>query len=229
MARLPRLFVPGWPCHIIQRGNNRQVIFEDDQDRWEFRRHLQEIAREHGWAIHAYVLMSNHVHLLVTPEKAESVPRGLQALGRRYVAYFNRRYQRTGTLWEGRYKANLLEADSQLLLCQRYVELNPVRGGLALNLLDFAWSSLLHHVGEIVDPLVTDHACFWKLGNTPFERQAAYRSFLEAGISEDEVLKVTQALNSEHVLGSARAIAELEVVVGRNLGRRPRGRPPKQR
>ena len=129
MSRQPRLTVPGYPHHIIQRGNNRQPIFVDDADRQRLLGDLAEHARNRGVAVHAYVLMSNHLHLLVTPEAADSVPLMMQGVGRAYVRYFNRRHGRSGTLWEGRYRSTLIEAERHLLACMVYIDLNPVRGG----------------------------------------------------------------------------------------------------
>ena len=141
MARLPRYFVEGQALHIIQRGNNREPIFADDQDYHFYQECLQESAERHGLAIHAYVFMTNHVHLLATPQTTESVGKTLQSLGRRYVQYFNYTYDRTGTLWEGRYKATLIDSDRYLLTCMRYIELNPVRAGMVDHPRDYPWCS----------------------------------------------------------------------------------------
>ena len=131
MARLPRFVLPGQPQHIIQRGNNRGVIFVADEDYQFFLEKLGDLSVKHGCQLHAYVLMSNHVHLLMTPIEANSISKLMQSLGRYYVQYFNKKYMRTGTLWEGRYKATLLDSETYLLTCYRYIELNPVRAGIA--------------------------------------------------------------------------------------------------
>ena len=127
MARLPRLYLPDQPLHVIQRGNNRDLIFAADADYQFYLRCLQEAADTHALTVHAYVLMTNHVHLLVTPATESSLSKTLQSIGRRYVQYFNFTYQRTGTLWEGRYKSTLIDSERYLLTCMRYIEMNPAR------------------------------------------------------------------------------------------------------
>ena len=143
MARLPRFFVRGYPLHVIQRGNNREDVFSEDADYHIYLEWLTEAANRHGCAIHAYVLMTNHVHLLLTPAHASSLPKTLQSLGRRYVQYVNRTYQRTGTLWEGRYRATLIDSDSYLLTCCRYIELNPVRAEMGFENARVFYSGIL--------------------------------------------------------------------------------------
>ena len=130
MPRLPRYVLPGHPQHVIQRGNNHCPIFIADEDYRLFRHYLQEASRRHGFQIHAYVLMTNHIHLLATPEKEDSIARSMQSVGRRYVQYFNATYRRTGTLWEGRYKATLIDTDNYFFTCSCYIELNPVRANM---------------------------------------------------------------------------------------------------
>lgn len=141
MARLPRICPPGIPQHIIQRGNNRQVCFASEEDFAAYAHWLEQYSREYQVAIHAWVFMTNHVHLLVTPEREDSVSRMMQTLGRHYVRYFNYSYKRSGTLWEGRFKSCLVEEENYLLICQRYIELNPVRAGMVGSPADYSWSS----------------------------------------------------------------------------------------
>ena len=141
MARLGRYLLPEQPLHVIQRGNNRAPIFFGVEDYARYRAWLAAAAAEYGCAIHAYVLMTNHVHLLVTPRQAESLPRAMQSLGRRYVRYVNAAYHRTGTLWEGRYRAAPIDSEAYLLACSRYIELNPVRAGMVRHPRDYRWSS----------------------------------------------------------------------------------------
>ena len=147
MARLPRLTVPGYPHHIIQRGNNRQPIFAANADYEALLAMIEEYAGKAGIAIHAYVLMSNHFHLLATPETASGIPQMMQDVGRQYVRYFNQRQGRTGTLWEGRYRSTLIQAERYLLACMAYIDLNPVRAGIALAHGDYPWSSHGHYTG----------------------------------------------------------------------------------
>lgn len=206
MARLPRLTIPGFPHHVIQRGNDRRAIFVDDADRERYLGTLRDVATQAGLAVHAYVLMPNHAHLLVSPQASGDVGRVVQALGRRYVRWFNVRHRRTGALFEGRYRSTVVEADRYLLACMRYLELNPVRAGLAGQPAEFVWSSHRHHIGLAVDPLITDHSVYWALGNTPFERQAAYLGLFEHGPSSDELARIRQATHGGWLLGSPETI-----------------------
>lgn len=228
MARLPRLVLPGLAHHLIQRGNNRQLIVLDDEDRCQFLALLREAALTYKVALHAYVLMDNHVHLLATPAEAQGLSRMMQSLGRRYVAWFNQRHGRSGTLWEGRFRAAPIESERHLLACMRYIELNPLRAGLLLDDAGaYAWSSCAHHLGRRSDPLVTEHSMFWTLGNTPFEREAAYRELLEQGLGEAEVRTLTDSALKGWPLGSASFLQGLAAQVERPLAPRKRGRPRK--
>jgi len=227
MARQPRLTLPGHPHHLLVRGNNRQSIFVDDDDRRRLLAQLGDSLREHGVALHAYVLMPNHLHLLATPSNADSLSRAMQSLGRRYVAGFNARHQRSGTLWEGRYRAHLVGGADNVLRCMRFIELNPQRASLVSGLLDAGWSSLQHHLGASRDPLITEPAAYWQLGNTPFDREAAYRHWLEQGVGSSEAQRFIQALVGGRPLGDPAYIAELEKLTSRSLRPRPRGRPSK--
>ena len=175
MARLPRLVVPNQPHHIIQRGNDRQLVFRDTADYLEFLARLREAAKQFKVTIHAYVLMPDHLHLLATPVDQDGLSRMMQWLGRYYVPYYNRKYERSGTLWQGRYKATVVDAERYLMTCCRYIETNPVRGGLVAAAGDYPWSSYQHHIGLKSDPIITDHPLYWALGNTPFEREATYK------------------------------------------------------
>jgi putative transposase len=183
MARLPRLTLPGYPHHVIQRGNNRQAIFLSAADYPVLLGLLEESARKFGVAMHAYVLMGNHFHLLATPTSDGGLPQMMQAVGRGYVRYFNDRHGRSGTLWEGRYRSTVLQADHYLLACMAYIDLNPVRAGLVKDARDYPWSSHGHYVGMRTDKLLTPHPLFWQLGNTPFAREAAYAELVRVGIS----------------------------------------------
>ncbi|MEO3711871.1 transposase [Roseateles flavus] len=227
MARLSRLAIPGEVHHLIQRGHDQQPIVRDDEDRRAFVDALRECAALHKVAIHAYVLMDNHLHLLATPPAPESLSRMMQSLGRRYVARFNRRHQRSGGLWEGRFRAAPLEP-SWLLSCMRYIELNPQRSGLVERPEAYAWSSAAHHLGAVRDPLVHDHAGFWAMGNTPFERDANYRRYLEEGSSPEEMEALLAAALRGWPLGSPAYRAQLAKQTDRPLAPRPRGRPPRQ-
>lgn len=225
MARLPRLTVPGYPHHIIQRGNNRQAIFGGQADYELLLGLIDEHARKQHVAVHAYVLMSNHFHLLATPETEEGIPQMMQAIGRRYVRNYNLRHQRSGTLWEGRYKSTLIQAERYLLACMVYMDLNPVRAGMVPDPADYTWSSHQHYVGRRVDKLITPHPLYWELGNTPFARDEAYGALVRAGISESEKQALTDSALRGWALGEPDYVADLQRRTERRVARAQAGRP----
>ena len=225
MARLPRLTLPGYPHHVIQRGNNRQPIFASTADFQALLDLLKENAKKFDVAIHAYVLMTNHFHLLLTPQTTDGLPQMMQAVGRRYVRYFNDTQQRSGTLWEGRYKSTLIEADRYLLACMAYIDLNPVRAGLVTQARDYAWSSYGHYIGQRIDKLITPHALFWALGNTPFAREAAYAELVQRGVSAVQQSALTDSVLSGWALGGENFVANLQKKTGRRVVRGVAGRP----
>jgi putative transposase len=225
MARLPRLTLPGHLHHVIQRGNNRQDIFVDREDRETMLSLLADSAQKHGVAVHAYVLMNNHFHLLATPATAEGLPQMMQAVGRRYVQYFNRRHARTGTLWEGRYRCTVLQPDRYLLPCMVYLDLNPVRAGLAEQASGYAWSSHAHWLGLRQDRLLTPHALYWALGNTPFAREAAYAALVQAGLGAHDEAMLTSSALSGWALGDPEFIDALQKHTPRRVTRGRAGRP----
>lgn len=225
MARLPRLTLPGYPHHVIQRGNNRQPIFVDDADRDTLLALLIEHARKFGVAVHAYVLMPNHFHLLATPQTADGLPLTMQAVGRSYVRYFNNRHGRSGTLWEGRYRSTVLEAERYLLACMVYLDLNPVRHGLVAQPADYPWSSHVHARGLRNDRLITPHALFWALGNTPFAREAAYDALVQAGISGAVTAELTSSALSGWALGDEKFAQDLQKNTQRRVTKSRAGRP----
>jgi putative transposase len=225
MARLPRLTVPGYPHHIIQRGNNRQAIFHDEADYLQLLALIEEHAKKESVAIHAYVLMTNHVHLLATPQTAEGIPQLMQAVGRRYVRWFNDRHGRTGTLWEGRYKSTLIQAERYLLACMVYIDLNPVRAGMVQHPDEYRWSSHLHYIGRRTDRLLTPHPLYWEMGNTPFAREAAYRQLVEAGIGSQQQRALTDATLQGWALGESAYVDDLQRRTERRVVKRQAGRP----
>jgi putative transposase len=229
MARLPRYFVQGVPLHIIQRGNNRAPIFAVGKDLEFYRHHLGKVAAAHGLAIHAYVLMTNHVHLLATPQSATSAPKAMQALGGRYARHFNWMYGRTGTLWEGRYKAAPVDTEAYLLTCMRYIELNPVRAGLASEPAAYRWSSHGANAHGVADPLVVAHPLYKQLGSTPALRQAAYRELFELELGDRDLVAIRDATNHAWALGSRRFQADTEMASRRRAARMPLGRPARTR
>lgn len=225
MARLPRLTVPGYPHHIIQRGNNRQAIFSSAADYQMLLALLEENAQKFGVALHAYALMSNHFHLLATPATAEGLPQMMQAVGRRYVRYFNGKEGRSGTLWEGRYRSTLIETERYLLACMVYIDLNPVRAGMVAEAQDYPWSSYGHYAGLRTDRLVTPHPLFWTLGNTPFAREAAYAELVRAGITLAQQEALTRSALSGWALGGEKFVADLQKRTERRVQKTLAGRP----
>ena len=210
MARLPRFAIPGQPQHVIQRGNNRQDIFCADEDYLFYLEKLADAAKKHQCDIHAYVLMTNHVHLLVTPHTENGIGKMMQMLGRYYVQYFNHSYQRTGTLWEGRYKATLIDSEQYLLTCMRYIELNPVRAQNMVNHpAEYPWSSYAYNALGKDDSLVTPQLEYRRLGTTKQERQSVYRQLFRARIPDMMLEALREATNKAWVMGSERFKARM--------------------
>lgn len=227
MVRLARCDVPGLPRHVIQRGNNRGVTFVADKDYAFYLECLEDASMRSGCSVHAYVLMTNHVHLLVTPESADGLGRMMQSVGRRYVRYFNHVQHRTGTLWEGRYRATLVEADSYFLACCRYIEMNPVRAGMVAVPGDYPWSSWGAHAQGAESPLLSDHPHYTALGASPAERQAAYRALFAAALEEPVMTAIRDATNKGWALGSDRFREGLAALTERRLAPAKPGRPRK--
>jgi putative transposase len=227
MARLARLVVPNYPHHLIQRGNDRQLVFRDEEDCSVFLQCLRDASRRFKVAVHAYVLMPNHFHLLATPLDEIGLARMMQWVGRYYVPYFNHKYQRTGTLWQGRYRTTLIDPERYLLPCSRYIELNPVRAELAAAADHYPWSSCAHHIGIKADPLVSDHALYWALGNTPFQREAAYKEGLAHPLKPEEIEEIRAATNKGWILGTESFKQSIAKLTSRRLDPIKKGRPKK--
>jgi putative transposase len=224
MARLPRFVIPGQPQHVIQRGNNRQTVFGAESDYRFYLEKLEAAAVKHDCAIHAYVLMTNHVHLLVTPGTEDGIGKMMQMLGRYYVQYYNYCYQRTGTLWEGRYKATLIDSEGYLLTCMRYIELNPVRAkDLVGHPADYPWSSYRCNALGQEDRLVRPHLEYRRLAKTPQERQAAYRYLFRTRIAEKALEEIREATNKAWILGSERFKRRMAQHMDRPVQARARG------
>ena len=179
--------------HVMVRGNNRETIFFTDEDRRTYLEWLREAARQFGCSVHAFALMPNHVHLLLTPQNEDSLAKTMQSLGRRYAQYFNQQQRRSGTIWEGRYRSSLIDPD-YFLRCQRYIELNPVRTGYESNPQSSTWTSFATHIGGKAEPWLVDHQYFWQLGNTPFERQISWSNFVKEGAPHWEDRQITESL-----------------------------------
>jgi putative transposase len=227
MARLGRYFAPDQILHVIQRGNNKQSIFFNRADYVRYCEWLGEAATRFGCAIHAYVLMTNHVHLLLTPEKDDSLPGMMQSLGRRYVRHINDTRGRTGTLWEGRYRAAPIDSDAHFFSCCRYIELNPVRAKMVAHPRDYLWSSYRAHAQGEADALVRDHAMFRALGRSAQERQQSYRALFRGKLDEAFIDELRSATNGGWALGDARFKRRIAKEAGRRTAPLPKGRPPK--
>lgn len=228
MARLPRLTVPGYAHHVILRGNNRQPIFADRHDFEHMLALLLTHSQQQSVAIHAYVLMDNHLHLLATPDTSQALPLMMQALGRAYVRHFNNRTGRSGTLFEGRYKSTLIQSERYLLACMAYIDLNPVRARMVEHARDYPWSSHAHNVGLRSDKLVTPHALYWAMGNTPFAREAAYAEWVQGGVSADLQQQLTRATLKSWAMGDAEFVAHLQNKTERRVQPQRAGRPRKR-
>jgi putative transposase len=227
MPRQPRYALPGIPQHVLQRGNNRQPIFFCEDDYRFYLASVQHAAAQHAIAVHAYVLMTNHVHLLVTPQQATGIAKLMQSIGRRYVQYINTTYQRTGTLWEGRYRASLVDAERYFFLCARYIELNPVRAAMVAHPATYPWSSYRWHACGKPDPVITDHDLYQALGHTPQERQEAYRGMFHAEITEGVLQEIRTTVHQSRVLGTERFKDVIERVLARRIRPGKAGRPRK--
>jgi len=226
MARLPRLVIPHQPHLVLQQGIERP-IFRDTEDHAAFLTWLRDAAKLFKVAIHAYVLLPDRVHLLATPGDQPGLGRMMQWIGRHYVPWFNRKYSRAGTLWQGRFKAAVIDSERYFMVCSRYIELQPVLDGLVGAATDYPWSSCAHHVGVKPDPLITDHQSYWFLGNTPFGREAAYKALLEQALTSEEIAAIGEAESKGWALGSKEFKGLLEKGVQRRVSPARRGRPRK--
>jgi len=216
------------PVHIIQRGNNRQVIFHADRDYGNYLDWLGQGAEKYDCTLHAYVLMSNHVHLLITPDHADSISKMMQYTGRQYVPYFNRHYGRTGTLWEGRYKSSVIDAESYYLACLHYIEMNPVRASVVRHPRDYRWSSYRCHAEGERNALVTPHILYTQFGDTPATRQQAYTEWFTKYQGLDSMQAIRTACHSGMPLGKELFYKRIELVVDHKVGQATRGRPKKR-
>jgi len=224
MARLPRISPTGIPVHLIQRGNNRQACFISEEDHGAYAGWLKEYAQKYRVEIHAWVMMTNHVHLLCTPRQEGGVSQLMQSLGRRYVQYFNFEYRRSGTLWEGRFKSCLIQEERYLLEVYRYIELNPVRAGMVSDPGEYHWSSYrINGLGNISD-LCTPHDEYLRLGNDASERRHNYRLFLSHHVDGELLKEIRDNTHKGMAVGSDRFKEEIEMLTGRRLKSRKRGR-----
>ena len=225
MARKPRFNLPGIPQHVIQRGNNREPCFYADEDYHRYLADLHDAAQRNRCCLHAYVLMTNHVHLLITPMAEHGVTHLMQDLGRIYVRYINDVYRRTGTLWEGRYKSSLIDSEAYLLTCMRYLELNPVRAVMVEHPGDYQWSSYGRNAYGKPNKLITPHPLYLQLGNDSVRQQHAYRELFRYHLDNDVLHAIREALNQELVLGRENFKDKIEQMAARQTRPGQSGRP----
>jgi len=223
MARQPRFVLPGHPQYVIQRGNNRSVIFGTEEDYGFYLDKLREGFKKHGCDVHAYVLMTNHTHLLLTPHSENGIGKLMQFIGRYYVQYFNYQYRRTGTLWEGRYKATLLDSEQYLLTCYRYIELNPVRAAMVDHPREYPWSSYRFNAFGEPDGVIIPHELYQQLGKDGPERQTSYRALFQRDIDDRTLGDIRQATNNAWVLGNDRFRQSIEELTQRQAAPKPKG------
>lgn len=229
MARQARIVFPGLVHHVVQRGHNRSLVFQDDADHHRFLEVLRDAVRDAGVLVSGYVLLPDHVHMLLLPPTAESLGRVMQDLGRRYVTGFNLRHGRRGTLWDGRFRAHALQPGETVLEMLALMESHPVRSGLVQSLLDYPWCSASHHLGRLRDPLVSDPPEFWQLGNTPFEREARWKLWLEREWTPSALSVMASHLRSGAVMGEPGFVVAHRLALGLPAQPRRRGRPPTRR
>lgn len=229
MARKPRLDLPDFAQHIIQRGNNRQVCFVSEEDFSMYAHHLHRASEKYGVDVHAWVFMTNHVHLLVTPKTAGAVSKMMQSVGRSYVRYFNYTYQRTGTLWEGRFKSCLIDTERYLLECYRYIELNPVRAGMVTDPSQYKWSSYCVNALGKASKLSSPHTLYLNLGNHTQERLQAYRELFRYQLDDNMIEDIREVTQKGLVLGRDDFVDQIEKLTARKLEVRGAGRPKKNK
>jgi len=225
MPRRTRMFIPDIPVHIVQRGHNRDPCFLADQDFLYYKEALGEGLHRYNGSLHAYCLMTNHVHLLITPQDKDSIPRIIQHVARQYTLHFNRNYRRSGTLWEGRYKASLVNTEDYLLCCYKYIELNPVSAGMESAPEEYQWSSYKCNASSTSDKLITAHPIYLGLGTSNKDRKEHYQSLFNLDISKSDKTLIRRALNKNYPTGDERFKQKVEAILNRNIGTGNIGRP----
>ncbi len=225
MPRKTRTYLPGVPAHVIQRGNNRMPCFFADRDYQLYKEFLKVALERYGGQVHAYCLMTNHVHLLVTPEHHDSISRIMQHVGRQYVQFINRHYQRSGTLWEGRHRSSLIDSERYLLACYRYIETNPVKANMVARAADYPWSSARFHTTGAADALITPHASYVALGDALAERLRAYTQLLDTALTVNESEHIQNSVQKNLPTGSQEFTVKMETQLGRSLRPGRPGRP----
>lgn len=229
MPRKPRFVIPGVPIHVVQRGRSREPVFYDDADYRVYLGRLKEAADRYHCQIHAYVLMTNHIHILVTPSDTQGITRMMQFIGRHYVPYINHTYGGSGSIWEGRYKANLVQDESYLLTCMRYIELNPVRASMVRTPAQYKWSSFHRNGRGMEDELVVPHDLYQKLGKSNQIRQLAYKALFKAHIDDIELKDIRNAWQTGTPLGNDYFRQKVEDKLDCKVGQARRGRPDSEK
>ena len=229
MPRKPRIYLPGVPCHVIQRGNNREACFFSADDYHFYLECLQDACNMNDVSVHAYVLMTNHVHLLMTPESADGISRVMQSIGRRYVQSINKTYHRCGTLWESRHKSCLIDAEHYLLACYRYIEMNPVAAQMVKHPGDYRWSSYPVNAYGKTSILITPHPLYLQLGLSLQDQQRSYRELFTTVLDDTKVHAIRSAARFSTPLGDERFRRQIEIASGQKSGYAKRGRPTIQK
>lgn len=225
MPRMGRIVLPNYPHHVVQRGHNRQVVFAAEQDYQRYIADLRELKDAFGIKVYAYCLMTNHVHLLVTPESPESTGLMMKGLGQRYVQYINRTYRRSGTLWEGRFRSCLMQEEAYVLACYRYIEMNPVRAGMVEHPAEYRWSSYRPNAQGEASALRCAHPLYQALSQDERLRAESYRELFRYQLDPGLVDQIRAATNGNYALGSPKFSAEVEAALGRRVTRGMAGRP----
>ncbi|KAF0192040.1 MAG: transposase [Gammaproteobacteria bacterium] len=228
MPRKPRFYLPDLPVHAVQRGHSREPVFYENADYQAYLGWLREAAERYRCAIHAYVLMTNHVHVLATPSDREGIIRMMQYVGRRYVPYIHFQYGSSGTLWEGRYKASLVQEDDYLLTCMRYIELNPVRAKMVNHPREYRWSSYRSNAEGRDDPMLTPHKVYLALAKSANQRKEAYRALFKAHVDTDDIKQIRAAWQTGTPLGNEYFKEKVEARLKTKIGQARRGRPSKR-
>lgn len=215
MARLSRIVIPNQPLHIMHRGNNRQALFKSDEDMMRIKEDIALSLLKSQCSLHAYVIMSNHIHLLITPENKAQLAIFMQSLANRYVRYFNAIHQRTGTIWEGRFKSCLVDSEQYLFTLHKYIEMNPVKAGMVGNVADYQWSSYRHNALGQTDPLITEHLLYQALGDDLAQRNECYKALFDTINISEQQNKITEATMRGEVYGSARFHEKISQLISR--------------
>ena len=229
MPRKPRFFLPNVPVHMMIRGNSQQAIFAEEEDYFAYRSWLREASELYDCKIHAYVLMTNHVHILLSADDTRNISKLSQSVGRKYVPYFNHKYGKSGALWEGRFKASSVDSEFYLLACYRYIEMNPVRANMVKDASDYAWSSYHRNANGDTDMTITPHSVYLRLGITKDNRQRAYKALFEKTLSDELVSEIHQTNQTGTPLGSEKFKNQIEELLNVKVGYTKRGRPARSK